>query len=44
MSNYNNKKKIAAIRTVIKMESDYGGTDFLTPLNLAKHAKKDPYK
>jgi len=36
MKTYNNITKLEAIRATIKMEANYGGTDFLTPLNLAK--------
>ena len=37
MKTYNNVTKMEAIRETINMGPDYGGTDFLTPLELAKN-------
>jgi hypothetical protein len=44
MKNYNNVTKIEAIRKTIRMEADYGGTDFLTPLNMANSVAISDFK
>lgn len=44
MKTYNNITKLEAIRATIKMEANYGGTDFLTPLELAKKVDQSIYK